>query len=81
MRSLAEGDLGAAEHWLRRARAVHATPAVQVLARLVASPRVRREGNSLSAPGGGEGRGEVGDAPLHIGAVTPWRADEDGSLL
>ena len=33
MLALAEDDLAAAAHWLRRAQMVHATPAVQILAR------------------------------------------------
>ena len=37
MLALAEGDDTAAAHWLDRARAVHATPAVRALRRLMAS--------------------------------------------
>lgn len=37
MLSLAKGDLATAEQWLRRARAVHATPTVRVLTELLAS--------------------------------------------
>jgi hypothetical protein len=37
MRALAEQDLDTAEQWLRRARAIHVTPAVQALERSVAA--------------------------------------------
>ena len=39
MSALTEGDLAAAAHWLRRAQMVHATPAVQILARQLAGLR------------------------------------------
>jgi hypothetical protein len=37
--ALIEGDLAAAAHWLRRARMVHAAPAVRILARQLAGLR------------------------------------------
>lgn len=43
MRSLVVGDLAAAKQWLRRARAIHATPTVRALEGLAASPQVRWE--------------------------------------
>jgi hypothetical protein len=39
MLALTEGDMAAAAHWLTRARMVHATPAVQTLARQLAGLR------------------------------------------
>ena len=44
MLSLTVGDLAAAKQWLRRARAIHATPGVRALEGLVASPQARRDG-------------------------------------
>ncbi len=41
MLSVAEGDLYAARQWLRRARTVHATPAVRVLEQIVARAYAR----------------------------------------
>ena len=38
MLSLTVGDVAAARQWLRRARAIHATPAVRALEGLLASP-------------------------------------------
>jgi hypothetical protein len=53
MLSLAEGDLYSARKWLRRARAVHATPAVlsleHMLARAYARPSSTSGGDSLEA--------------------------------
>jgi hypothetical protein len=43
MLSLAKGDLANAEQWLRRARAVHATLAVRLLTKLLASQPAHRE--------------------------------------
>jgi hypothetical protein len=41
MLALATGQKAAARHLLRRARAVHATPTVRTLARLLAEPQQR----------------------------------------
>ena len=57
MLSLAEGELAVAEELLGRARAVHATPAVRILRRLVTELQLVEEGAEDDRPSYVEGAG------------------------